>query len=309
MIYTVTLNPAIDKEYKVPRLLYDEVLRMESMQIDYGGKGFNVSRMLKSLGTESIALGFVGGHTGEVIAEGLNGLGIQTDLTPILGETRTNTSIVEQASIHHIKINESGPVVSDSEVEAFIDKVGSLSKPGDYWVMAGSLPNNVPDDIYAKIIQRVKAAGSYTILDTSGVPLRFGLDAKPFLIKPNLQELGQIFDQNIDNTTGLAAVVSKLHAMGVKNVLVSLGKDGAYLSDSHCHWKGHAPAITVQNPIGAGDAMVAGMVWRLNEGDSLAEAFPWSIACGTAAANQSGTGMPSLAQVRKFKTQVEIEEL
>ena len=309
MIYTVTLNPAIDKEYKVPHLLFDEVLRMESMQIDFGGKGFNVSRMLKALKTDSVALGFVGGHTGDVIAEGLKGLGIQTDLTRILGETRTNTSIIEKATPHHIKINERGPVVSDSEIEVFLDKVRLRAKSGDYWVMAGSLPNNVPNDIYAKIIHQLKAAGAYTILDTSGVPLRFGLDAKPFLIKPNLDELGQIFDLNIENTTILGDIVAKIHSFGLKNVLVSLGRDGAFLSDSHSQWKGHAPSITVQNPVGAGDAMVAGMVWRLQLGDSLKEAFPWSIACGTAAAKQSGTRMPSLETVRDFKAQVKIEEL
>ena len=308
-IYTVTLNPALDKEYQVPVLFMDEVMRMKSMQIDFGGKGFNVSRMLKSLGADSVALGFVGGHTGKIIAEGLQGLGIRVDLTPITGETRTNTSIVADADDHYVKINEQGPDVSPGEVQTLLDKIGSLVQAGDFWVLAGSLPRGVPQDIYAKIINKVKKAGGFAVLDTSGDPLKLGIDEKPYLVKPNIYELSSLLEREITGISELPQAVGELHAQGVKNVLVSLGSEGAFLSDSRRAWQGIPPDIDVKNPVGAGDAMVAGLVCRLSEGDSVAEALPWSLACGTAAASQPGTGMPPLALVREFKEKVVVKEL
>jgi 1-phosphofructokinase family hexose kinase len=309
MIYTVTLNPALDKEYTVPTLVFDDVMRMDKMRIDYGGKGFNVARMLKSLRKENIALGLVGGHTGNIISQGLEALGIITDLTIIAEETRTNTSIVDAPKNHYIKINEKGPVVSNQEVEMLLEKIKQLADEGDYWVLAGSLPTNVPSNIYAKITRIVNEVGGYVILDTSGDPLKIGIQAAPYLAKPNQHEINQIFDTNASETEEILELVDKLHAQGIKNVLVSLGKDGALLSTPEGHWNALPPRIKAQNPIGAGDAMVAGLVWRLDEGDSASEALPWAIACGTAAANEPGTGMPSLSVVKDFKQKVIIKEI
>lgn len=309
MIYTVTLNPALDKEYTVPTLVFDDVMRMDQLRIDYGGKGFNVARMLRSLGKESVALGFVGGHTGKIISQGLEGLDIKTDLTIIAGETRTNTSIVDAQKNHYIKINEKGPVVSADEVDSFLARIGNLADKDDYWVLAGSLPTNVPSDIYASITGIVNEAGGHVILDTSGDPLKFGIKATPYLVKPNQHEINQIFETNAIETDELLALVDKLHEQGIKNVLVSLGKDGALLSTLEGRWKALPPKIKAQNPIGAGDAMVAGLVWRLDEGDSARQALPWAIACGTAAANEPGTGMPALSAVKEFKQNVTIKEI
>ncbi len=308
MIYTVTLNPALDKEYQVPKLIIDEIMRMNHLRIDFGGKGFNVSRMLKSLGVESTALGFVGGHTGEVIEAGLRGLGIWVDLTIIAGETRTNNSIVGKSDGHHVKINEKGPDVSEDEINSLLDKIKGLVRSGDFWVLAGSLPNLVPDDIYARIIQQINQAGAFAILDTSGEPLRLGIQEKPFLIKPNIHELNFLLGKEVSDREYLPDVVAELHGQGVPNVLVSLGEDGAFLSASGETWFGKPPEIEIQNPVGAGDAMVAGLIWRMSIGDTIGAALPWSIACGTAAANQPGTGMPSLAVVENIYKQVVIEE-
>ena len=308
LIYTVTLNPALDKEYQVPQLIIDEIMRSSNLRIDFGGKGFNVSRMLKSLDVENVALGFVGGHTGKLIMEGLKSIGIRVELTQIVGETRTNNSIVGEMEGHYVKINEKGPAVSDEEIVSLLQKINALVQPGDFWILAGSLPNNVPADIYARIIHQVNQADAYAVLDTSGDPLRLGIQENPFLIKPNIYELGFLLGKEIGNSRRLPEFVSELHDQGVPNILISLGEDGAFLSDSKQHWYGRAPEIDVQNPIGAGDAMVAGMVWRLIKGDTIGAALPWSIACGTAAANQPGTGMPSLGQVKFFKQQVMIEE-
>jgi 1-phosphofructokinase family hexose kinase len=309
MIYTVTLNPALDKEYKVPQIVFDDIMRMDSMRIDFGGKGFNVSRMLKSLGAENVALGFVGGHTGDVITAGLESLGIAVDLSHIQGETRTNISIVDQAEHHYVKLNESGPAVSAAEVDALLRKIDSLVKADDFWVLAGSLPTGVPDDIYARIIHKINQAGAYAVLDTSGLPLQIGVAQKPFLIKPNVHELSALMDVAVQETRALPALAAELHAQGIPIVLVSLGDQGAFLSDAQGCWAGQTPRIAAQNPIGAGDAMVAGMVWRLAEGDAPQAALPWAMACGTAAASLPGTGMPSPALVKEYYEAITIEEL
>jgi len=151
MIFTVTLNPALDKEYTVTNLKMDEVLRALSTKIDYGGKGFNVSRMLTSLGGENVAIGFLGGTTGELMQVGLSLKGVETDIVWISGETRMNVSIVSNLDKHHIKINEPGPTVSPDEISNLMKKIKVLIRPGDWWVLAGSLPKGVYPGIYESI--------------------------------------------------------------------------------------------------------------------------------------------------------------
>ncbi len=308
MIHSVTLNPALDKEYKVPQIVLDDIMRMTSTRIDFGGKGFNVSRLLKSMGVENTALGFVGGHTGSVIAAGLESLGIEVKLSFIQGETRTNISIVDQAENHYVKLNESGPNVSEVEVNAFLEKMDSLLIAGDFWVLAGSLPKGIPDDVYAVMIRKINQAGAYAVLDTSGRPLELGVKEKPYLIKPNVIELSELVGVDIQDISVLPALTAELHTQGIPNVLVSLGEKGAFLSDSQRCWSGETPTIKAQNPIGAGDAMVAGMVWRLSRGDAPQDALPWAMACGTAAASLPGTGMPSPELVKQFYETMRIEK-
>lgn len=309
MIYTITLNPALDKEYKVPQILFDDIMRMTSIRTDFGGKGFNVSRLLRSMDAESVALGLVGGHTGEVIAAGLEPLGIEVNLTYIQGETRTNISIVDQSENHYVKLNECGPEVSETELNALLEKMDALLTAGDYWVLAGSLPKGIPDDVYAVMIRKINQADAYAVLDTSGLPLKLGVKERPYLIKPNVHELSALVGVDIQDVSALPELSAGLHAQGIPNVLVSLGEKGAFLSDSQRCWSGETPKITAQNPIGAGDAMVAGMVWRLALGDTPQTALPWAMACGTAAASLPGTGMPSPELVKQFYENMRIEEL
>ena len=153
MIYTVTLNPAVDKELVVSELTYDTVLRSQQINVDYGGKGFNVSRILKSLGTDSVALGFAGGNNGTLLSDGLTTLGIETDFVWVDGETRTNISIVTAAPSHYVKVNEPGPTISDQALTAFRQKVKELAAPDDWWVLAGSLPPGVPVTLNKKLVE------------------------------------------------------------------------------------------------------------------------------------------------------------
>lgn len=300
MIFTLTLNPAIDRELCVPSIVLDEVLRATAHRVDWGGKGFNVSRSLRALGADSRALGFVGGDAGRRIAAGLAALGIATDFVEIAGETRTNVTIVDGA--RHLKVNEPGPTITDAEQARLIDQVRALARPGDWWVLAGSLPPGTSPAIYADVIRIVQGAGARAILDTSGAALAHGCEAKPFLVKPNAAEAAELLGRAVDPSDA----ARELHARGAMNVLLSLGRRGAVLSDGRAMWRARPPCITERNPIGAGDAMVAGMVWGLAQGMPGERALRWSIASGAAAAGLDGTAFGTFDDVAALERQVEV---
>jgi 1-phosphofructokinase family hexose kinase len=304
MIYTVTLNPALDREYVVPDLAISTVLRASAVNIDFGGKGFNVSRMLASLGKPSTALGFVGGNTGQVLADGLSKSGIEMEFLEICGETRTNTSIVETNGEEYFKVNEPGPVISGDEITKLLEKINQLAKEGDWWVLAGSLPPGVPLDIYRQIIGIINSRKGKAVLDTSGEPLKLGCGAGPYMIKPNVEEAAQITGLETDSPLNLNEMIAKIHAMGVNNIVLSAGEGNSRLSDGEHQWIGAPPHVIEKNPTGAGDAMLAAMVYQLEEKEPLVNAFKWGIACGSAAASQTGTGMPSLLMVEKLLKEV-----
>jgi 1-phosphofructokinase family hexose kinase len=304
MIYTLTLNPAVDRELTVPDIVFDNVLRASSLRLDCGGKGFNVSRALAAWGEKSVALGFVGGLTGRRIAAGLTELGIATDFVEIAQETRTNISIFAQNQPHYIKVNEAGPDIAPAEEAALLDKVRYLAHAADWWVLSGSLPPGVSASIYADVITAVKAAGGKVILDAAGEALRHGCEAGPYLIKPNAVEAGEIVGRSIASAEEASTVVGAIHELRAEHVLISLGKNGALLSDgTHC-WLAQPPRIEERNPIGAGDSMVAGLVWRLSHGASWPEALRWAVASGTAAASLDGTAVGSRAMVDTLAKQV-----
>jgi 1-phosphofructokinase family hexose kinase len=309
MIYTLTLNPAVDRELTVPELAFDHVLRATAWQVDFGGKGFNVSRLLSSLGQDSIAVGFAGGRAGELLRDGLHSLGIATDFIWVAGETRTNVSIVNQDHSHYLKANEPGPAISSESLDELVKKVGSLAGPGDWWVLAGSLPPGVPDSIYAGLIAIIQDQGAKVILDTSGESLALGCQAKPFLVKPNAYEAATLTGLPVENKDQIALAGQAVRSAGPANVVISLGKDGAMLLTGAGSWTAKAPEIEERNPIGAGDSMVGGLVWGLHAGLELECALAWGIACGAATASLSGTAVGSRALVETLLAQVQVVPL
>jgi 1-phosphofructokinase family hexose kinase len=306
MIYTVTLNPALDRELTVPALRFDEVLRATSARTDVGGKGFNVSRMLAALGAESVALGMAGGHTGAALRAGLEALGVATDFTGIAGETRTNVSIVAAGGGRHIKVNEPGPAIDPAELAALRARVRELARPGDWWVLAGSLPPGVPDSLYADLIGDLSAAGAHTALDSSGEALRQGCAARPTLVKPNAHEAAQLTGRPVAGVGEALAAADALD--GVAYVAISLGAAGALLCHAGRGWLAVPPAIREQNPIGAGDSMLAGLVWGLSRGDAP-HALRWGVACGAATASRAGTAVGEADEVARLAPLVRIREM
>ena len=309
MIYTLTLNPAIDRELTVAEVQFDSVLSALKSQVDFGGKGFNVSRLLKSMGMPSTALGFIGGRTGDRLQHGLQALNIATDFVSIPSETRTNISIVTEKHDHYIKVNEKGPLVDEPKQRELLDKIASIAAAGDWWVLAGSLPPGVPDSFYAQIIEILNEHQAISILDTTGESLRLGCDAKPFLVKPNAEETQKLTGLPVDTVSQIAIAAVELRKMGAQNVVISLGKKGALLQTAEGSWLVHSPKIKEKNPIGAGDSMVGGLVWALSQGYPLKESLGWGAASGAATASMSGTEVGSRALIEELFQQVRYEEL
>lgn len=309
MIYTVTLNPAVDRELTINEFVFDTVLRASEARVDCGGKGFNVSRMLAALGAKSVALGFGGGKAGQLLAEALADLGIETAFTWIEGETRTNVSILTEQHDRYLKVNESGPTVSEAAQTALLGQMAQLIQPGDWWVLAGSLPPSVPQTIYANMVALIQSGGGQAILDTSGAALVAGCGERPFLIKPNDTEASNLSGLPIKNPEEAVAGARAVQALGPQNVVISLGKAGAIFSDGQSAWLASSPTIQERNPIGAGDSMVGGLVYGLSQGMVVAEALRWGIACGAATASLAGTAVGSPESVKTLLEQVKIKEL
>jgi 1-phosphofructokinase family hexose kinase len=297
MIYTLTLNPALDKQFLVNTIEFNQVLRTDIVQTDFGGKGFNVSRMLKALGSESVALGLIGGKTGETLTDGLAHLGIHTDFVRVSEETRTNISIVPQDHSQYIKVNEPGPVIQADEINNLVAKIAALAKNGDWWVLAGSLPRGIGADIYARLIHLIQSQGARVILDASGEPLLHGCRAAAYLAKPNAEEAEKLIGLRIETVEQAVLAARQVAALGVTHVVLSLGKLGALWHAPEGTWLVYSPEIEEHNPIGAGDSMVAGLVWGLAQGLPVADILRWGVACGAAAASLDGTAVGDQALV------------
>ena len=308
MIYTLTPNPAVDRELTVPAMEFDSVLRATESRIDFGGKGFNVSRLLKGMDASSVAVGFLAGNAGELLQNGLKSLGIGTDFVWVTGETRTNISIVTQSHDHYIKVNEKGPLVNFAKQQELLDKIDLLAKRGEWWVLAGSMPPGVADDFYARVVSVLNKHEAHAILDTTGEALRLGCVEKPYLVKPNAEEAQALTGLPVNNTAEIAAAAAELRKMGAQNVVISMGKAGALLQTGDDTWLTHSPKIQEKNPIGAGDSMVGGLVWALSQGIPLKEALGWGVASGAATASLSGTEVGTRPLIEELFGQVRFEK-
>jgi len=297
LIVTVTLNPALDRTLSVSRIAFNEVVRAVSSRLDWGGKGFNVSRALRALGAESVAMGLVGGATGRALERGLNGMGIATDLVQIAGETRTNTVIVEAGGGRYLKVNEAGPTVRREEWETFRSRVCARARPGDLWVLSGSLPPGAPPDFYAQLVALLQERGAKVLLDTGGGPLRLACEAGPYLVKPNVVEAEEVTGREIGSDADAREAAAFFLQLGVGLVALSLGDEGLLLTSEREVVRARPPRVRVCNPVGAGDSLLAGVAWALERGLPLEEAARWGVAAGTAAAMCEGVSVGTQADV------------
>lgn len=284
MIYTVTFNPALDYSTVVENLMPGLTNRSTCEGITFGGKGLNVSTVLNNLGIENIALGFIAGFTGGEIKRLFEQSGGKGEFIALnVGLSRINVKIKGSTET---EINASGPVIDDEALDALIKRL-DLLECGDTLVLAGSIPSSVPKSVYADITKRISPKGVRVIVDATGELLVNTLSYKPYLIKPNNHELGEIFDVEIKTREQAAVYAKRLREMGAENVLVSMGAGGAVLAANNGEVLiAEAPCGTAVNSVGAGDSMVAGFIAGISHGD-IGYAFRLGIAAGSATAFSS----------------------
>ena len=297
MIYTVTLNPALDYTLNIDLLQRGAITRSNGEISAFGGKGINVSLILKELGLESTALGICAGFMGEALVCDLENKGIKTDFVRLKeGNTRINVKIRDGAETD---INCGGPDVPKEALEQLFAKLDALQE-GDILVLAGSIPKGVPQSIYADIMKRLQNKGILFVVDACGEALTRAIEQKPFLIKPNEDELAEIFKTQIETLDDALFYAEKLCEMGAQNVLVSLGEKGAVLRDSEGKkYFADSKKITPKSTVGAGDSMVAGfLAGYILEGD-FEKALKLGAACGTATA--ASYGLATKKEIEYYK--------
>ena len=283
MIYTVTFNPSIDYIVRLEDLTVGEINRVNYEQILPGGKGINVSIVLKNLGHDSAALGFLAGFTGVAIQQMLHSFGVKDDFVRLDdGFSRINVKI---KAGRETEINGQGPVITEEAQRTLFEKLGRL-KSGDTLVLAGSIPNTLPDDIYERIMEHLAGRGIRIVVDATKNLLRRVLKYRPFLIKPNNHELGEMFGVDLKTDDEIVYHAKKLQEEGATNVLISMAGDGAILLTSEgVFYRSAAPKGTLVNSVGAGDSMVAGFLAGFMESNGDYErAFYMGVATGSASA-------------------------
>ena len=282
MVYTVTFNPSLDYIVTVDDLKLGLTNRTSSELILPGGKGINVSTVLSNLGVDNTALYFAAGFVGDAITRRINALGINADYISVDGgNSRINVKI---KNIDGTEINGAGPDISKENLKELMDKL-ELLDDGDILVLAGSIPSSIPASIYADIMESLSDKDIDIVVDASKDLLLNVLKYKPFLIKPNNHELGEIFDKKLDSRETVIPYAKELQKMGAKNILVSLAGKGAVLvSEDGFVYESEAPKGRLVNAVGAGDSMVAGFIAGWFENKDMEYAFKMGIAAGSASA-------------------------
>lgn len=287
MIYTVTMNPAIDYVVRLPgKLTPGAVNRSAGEDYQFGGKGINVSNVLHRLGQPTVALGFVAGATGAWLEQGLKEMGLETRFLHLdRGQTRINVKI--KAS-EETEVNGMGPEIRETDLRRLGEELKKLS-PGDVLVLSGSVPGCLGPDTYSRILGALDNPGIRTVVDAAGDLLLSALSFRPFLIKPNHTELSELFGVPMNSEAEILHAAGQLQARGARNVLVSLGADGALLLDeTGARHRCCAPQGQVINSVGAGDSMVAGFLAGFLETDNYQTALRMGVAAGSATAFSLG---------------------
>jgi tagatose 6-phosphate kinase len=302
LILTVTLNAAVDKTYRVEGFALDRVHRASDWRIEAGGKGINVARVFGRLGGQAVATGFLGGYNGKYIARALKAEGIESDFVQTREESRVCIAVVDPLSGTQTEINEEGPTISGDERAAFRRKFKSLveSRRVDCAVLSGSVPRGIPATIYEDLIEVSRKAGVPCALDASGEPLREGLKARPWIVKPNIHELSSIIGRDLIASKDIIAAAQSFRGTGVEYVLVTCGGKGAYSVSAEGVFKSDSPKIQFVSAVGSGDAFLGAFVWSLIKGDDANERLRIATGAGAANAAVYGSGFITSGEVERL---------
>lgn len=300
MIYTLTPNPSVDRSLIIPEIRFNSVLRSQKVRLDWGGKGFNVSRALHSFGVESIAIAWVGGGSGKMLADGLQKLGIQTDFVWMDEETRTNTMIIEEEGDWHIKVNEPGPPITSQAIDQMFQKVEGYAKKGDIWILSGSLPPDVSDNLYADLIALLKSRGAKVYLDSNGPALEKGSEAGPYLVKPNISEASKIVGFTIESEEDAKRAALPFLRMGIEYFALTMGASGLLLASQQEMVYAQPPKIHVRNAAGSGDALLTGLLYAQMREMPLVDVARWAVATGSASVETEGVSEFEVERVQSL---------
>ncbi|WP_413538021.1 hexose kinase [Enterococcus malodoratus] len=311
MIVTVTMNPSIDISYPLATLKIDTVNRTNKVTKTAGGKGLNVTRVIHDLGGDVLATGVLGGFHGAYIAEELKKAGIKQDFTPIAEESRDSIAILHEGN--QTEILESGPTVSEDEQAAFLEKFEELIKQADIVTISGSLAKGFPSDFYQKLVQIAQQHAVKALLDTSGEGLKQVITAKqkPYLIKPNLEELEALLGQafSLEKLDDIQAALSQPLFEGIEWIVVSLGKHGAIAKYQETFYRVEIPTIQVINPVGSGDSTIAGFAYGLSKAMPPMDLLKMCMATGMANAQENKTGHVDPANVKNHFEKINVKKI
>jgi 1-phosphofructokinase len=303
MIYTLTLNPSVDYIVELDNFQIGGLNRTKNESKFPGGKGINVSRVLKRMGVDSEAIGFAGGFTGKYIADSLQEESIQTRFVPVKDDTRIN---IKLKSGQETEINSRGPEISREDLDALTSEISRLGN-GDMLVLAGSIPSTMPDDTYEAFAKICHDAGAEFAADAEGELLKKVLPYRPFLIKPNHHELGELFGTEIHTCEEVLPYANKLIEMGAQNVIISLAGEGAVFVNKDMAIAASVPKGILKSSVGAGDSMVAGFLAEFSRSSSYEAAFQYSVAAGSATA--FSIGLCTVEKLEELLPQVEIRTI
>ncbi len=293
MIYTVTLNPTLDITYELEEIRFGEPVKATRVINTPGGKGINVSRALRSMGVDSVAMGILGGYRGEEVLDLLQKEGIILQVVKMKNETRTNIIILGKEDGRELSIRSAGPRVEEEESDLLTGMILEKAQAPEALVLSGSLPMGVDDGIYFNIIVGAKKRGIPVILDSDDEPMRMGIEAGPYLIKPNRVELEKLAGSALTSDDDIIAFGRELVKKGISVVVGSLGSQGAIMVTADGAWKGMVPVISCEDTVGAGDSTVAGLVMGMTRGEPVEAMLRRGLACGLSAVMNPGPDLCS----------------
>lgn len=306
MIYTVTLNPAVDKTVTIPNFSSGAVNRIQKIRIDAGGKGINVSKCLQSLGLDSRVCAILGGNSGNQILSMVKEMGMTVLAVAVDGETRTNLKIVDTERHENTDINEPGPVVGEAILLELRDRIARDITVGDIVILSGSLPKGVQPSLYGDWTRYFASLGVTVILDADGEQMRLGVQAKPYLIKPNDLELSRLVGRTLETEEDLILAGKALQDSGIREVLISRGEKGALYLAADGIYRAEGLTVPVLSTVGAGDSMVAAVAYGLEKGLTAPERLRLAVAMGSASVTCSGTQAPDAKLVWELYEKVSI---
>lgn len=310
MILTITLNPSVDIAYQLNQFRLDSVNRVEKVQKTAGGKGLNVTRVLKQIGEDVLATGFIGGELGNDVINQLYQNHIKSSFVEISGETRNCIAILHEGQ--QTEILEQGPTIQEHEALNFIEHLSNLLSKVEVVVISGSLPKGLESDYYVKIVELCKKFGVAVVLDCSGEALKKVLESneKPTVIKPNTEELSQLIGSDVtDENQELQSVLSSQMFQGIEWIVVSLGAKGAFAKHKDKFYRVRIPKIDVVNPVGSGDSTVAGIAASLAHALPDVELLENANILGMLNAQEEQTGYVNLEHSEELYSQIEVEEV